>query len=422
MLAPLSPFEAYRNDLGRAHKGDDFGSADTVWLLLAHCLGRLTNVGENVREEIAKQSSDALKDLLGPESGDVDETRHTMDLKLVIAGLRVIATEEGANAVSRACRGFAARMAEAGALSVAYGVLGNARLSLTQTTDRERGLLTADQARVARQLGDLESADELYRTAALVADRSSDSELKSRALLGRGVVARVRGNYPKARMFFLSGLDKAVAANSRELEYFAHQGLTGVGGVMGDIDLGLEHGWAAFRLCDGDAVRESETLTNLAQLCLDAGYAAAALSTFMSAVSRTTVLRVNLSALGGAALAAGRAGDLTKLRKITIALADLVQRSSLPYENAQALRYLASAHLATGDQVTAERFRQEALRIANAKGFHEVALSVERMEIARVSKTPNPRELQSGSQEVVSTLEEFEPDAELTVLATTHWD
>ena len=420
MLAPLSPFDAYRSDLDRFSKRSEFGNADTVWLLLTHCLGRLSRVGDGVREQLAVQSAEALRDLI--ESSEITGaglTSHQNDLRLIVAGLAVIDSRSGADAVSRASRGFAARMAEAGALSVAYSVLGYARTAVVQASDRERGLLAADQARVARQLGELDSSDELYRMAALIGERSGDQELQARASLGRGVLARVRGNYPKARVFLHNGLTMAIAAGGRELQYFAHQGLTVVSGVTRDFDLGLEHGWAAFRLSDGDPTREAESLTNLAQLCLDAGYPAASLRSFLGALARTSTLRIRLGALGGAALAAGQTGDRARLARLTLEILDSVERSVLPFENAQALKNLAAAHMALGDEVSAERYRQETLKIARTKGFYEVEMTCERMEIARAAKKPSAHDLESANIDLVSTLQRFEPEADETAFALT---
>jgi tetratricopeptide (TPR) repeat protein len=313
-------------------------------------------------------------------------------------------------------------MAEAGALSVAYSVLGYARIVVSQAGDRERGLLAADQARVARQLGELESADELYRVATLIGERSGDQELVARAALGRGVLARVRGNYPKARLFFQNGLEMAGQAGARELEYFAHQGLTIIHGVSKDFDAGVAHGWAAFRLCDGDVTRESESLTNLAQLCLDAGYPKAALRSFLGALARTSVLRVRLSALAGAALAAGRVGDRPMLDRLAQEIHESVERSALPYENADALRQLAAAYAAIGNDLAAERNRQASAKIAKTRGFYELEMSCERGEIARVATPPATRDLHQENISVVSSLEEFEPETDEVAFALTRSD
>lgn len=413
MLAPLSPLEAYRTDLDRMHRMSEFGNADTVWLLIAHCLGRLSRVGEPVRDQIAMQSANALRDLAQSADGlPVEDRAHRADLDLMVAGLTAIDTRVGADAVSRACRGFAARMAEAGALTVAYSVIGSARSVAVDACDRERGLLIADQARIARQLGELDTAEELYRTAAAIAERSSDNELLARSALGRGVISRVRGNYPRARTLFRQGLQLAIAAKSRELEFFAHQGLTIVCNVTGELSAGIIHGWEAFRLGQGDAVRESETLTNLAQSCVECGYPRAALRGFLAALARSDILRIRLSALGGAALAAGQVHDRTLLGRLAYEVGQLVERSSLPYENATSLYYVSLGFVAIGDDISAERHRQEVQRIAKARGYFELLHQTERDELTRAARQAAQRELDVASRTVVESLETFEPYSE----------
>ena len=413
MIAPLTPLEAYRTDLDRLHRRTEFGNADTVWLLLAHCLGRLSRIGEPVRDQIAMQSANALRDLADSADGlPVEDAAHMSDLRLMVAGLSAIDTRVGANAVSRACRGFAARMSEAGALTVAYSVLGSARSVACDASDRERGLLIADQARVARQLGELDSAEELYRTAGAIGERSSDHELLARSTLGRGVIARVRGNYPRAKTLFRHGLHLATNAGSRELEFFAHQGLTIVCNVTGEFSAGITHGWEAFRLGVGDPVREAETLTNLAQTCVDCGYPRAALRSFLAALSRTDILRIRLAALGGAALSAGLLHDRTLLTRLTYEIGQTVQRSSLPYENAMALYHVSAGFIAVGDDISAERHRQEVQKIAKSRGYFELLHQTERDELARAAAQAGRRELDSTSREVVESLESFEPFSE----------
>lgn len=420
MLAPLSSLDAYRSDMDREHRRTEFGNADTVWLLLTHCLGRLAKTGDSGRDRLAVKSANALRDLsesIGESESFVPA--HVSDLSMMIAGLAAIETRAGADSVSRAARGFAARMAESSALSMAFSVLGFARSVAADATDRERGLLAADQARIARQLGELDSADELYRVASAIGERSSDAELLSRSSLGRGVIARVRGNYPRSRAFFQHGLNLAVSAKSRELEFYAHQGLTIVTCVTGDTDGSLRHGWDAFRLAVGDATREAESLVNLAQLCLEYGYPRAALRSFIAALTRTDLLRIRLSALGGAALAAGRLEERGLLTRVARAIAETTEGSALPYENAQALFHLSAAHLALEDEVSAERLRKKVQKIASARGYHELLHQVERDELARTARMTDRRELASTSRTVVATLEAFEAGADELVFATT---
>ncbi|MGQ0766297.1 MAG: hypothetical protein ACT4OZ_11585 [Gemmatimonadota bacterium] len=418
MLAPQSPFAAYREDVYRLDLESDIGPSDAVWLLLAHCLGRLSESGDYLREQLAAQCGEALRDLgNAPAEGCEPETSE--DFQRLIEGLSRFATPAGADLVARAVRGYALKMSEAGALSLAYSTLHATREAGSQASDRERGLLAADQARVARLLGELGSADELYRVAGMIGERAEDTELLARCALGRGVLARVRGNYPRATHFFSTGLSLARSAGALELEYYSHQGMTITSSVTGDYDAGIRHGWCAYALGAGEATRESESLTNLAEVCLLAGYPVAALRAFLSSLARADVLRVRLPALAGAAIAAGRTGDRGRLGKLAAEIQHTVERSGLPYENADALCSLSAAYLALGDELCSERYRQGALRIASEKRFNEIVHKTERERLSSLG-APTPRcQLGQPSAELVAGLESFEPEADETAFAAT---
>ncbi len=412
MLAPLSPFEAYRSDLGRSGPRTEFGDADTVWLLLTHCMSRMSRVGNSVREEIAAHSAEALRDLLEADPDATEKaSEHHHDLRLLIGGLATIETLAGCDALLRGCRGFAARMSESGAHALSYTLMDHARLSASHASDRERGLAAAEQAKFARQLGDLDGADQLYNSAATIGERSGDRELMARAVLGRGVVARVVGNYVRARQLFEKGMQLSQAVGSSELEYYARQGLTIMFGVARDFGAAMENGWEAFRLARGDSVKESESLTNLAQVCLDAGFPDAALRGFMGTLARCTVLRVRVAALAGAAVAAGRAGQSALVLRIEQESQDTMERTALPYENARLSLALACAHRALGDDLTSERHRQTALRAARNR-FHEIEFECERTEIRRVAANPPAPDLTQTQMSAVTSLSQFEPESD----------
>jgi tetratricopeptide (TPR) repeat protein len=309
MLALETPLDAYRSDLARNRHGADFGGADTVWLLAAHCLSRLSRAAIEDRELIADQCASALRDFLDPHGiGVTALDQHERSLELVVDGFGSIMERSGADALARGIRGMATRMAESGALSTAYTTLAHAREVVVCACDRERGLLAADQAYIARLLGDLETAEELYQVASAIGERSTDFSLLARACIGRGVISRVRGNYPRARVFFERALELAETAKSNDLILLAHQGLTICFAIGKDFDRALQHGWSTFEYSRGDATREAESLSNLAQLCLDAGFPRAALQGFAAVLGRSDALRLCLGMLGGAAVAAARSG------------------------------------------------------------------------------------------------------------------
>jgi hypothetical protein len=63
MLPLQSPLEAYRADLSRHPNRTDFGRSDTVWLLVAHCLHRLSRAQGDARRSIAENCASAIGDL-----------------------------------------------------------------------------------------------------------------------------------------------------------------------------------------------------------------------------------------------------------------------------------------------------------------------------------------------------------------------
>ena len=68
-------------------------------------------------------------------------------------------------------------------------------------------------------------AADLYEMAGRIGGAFHIADLQVRADLGRGVVARMRGNYPEARARFRRALRRAERAGLRALTGIAHHGL-----------------------------------------------------------------------------------------------------------------------------------------------------------------------------------------------------
>ena len=73
MLPLQSPLEAYRADLSRHPNRTDFGWSDTVWLLVAHCLHRLSRAQREARRSIAENCASAIGDLASTVTPDTPE-------------------------------------------------------------------------------------------------------------------------------------------------------------------------------------------------------------------------------------------------------------------------------------------------------------------------------------------------------------
>jgi len=284
---------------------------------------------------------------------------------------------------------------------------------------REQGLLAADQARIARQLGDFETAEDLYEVAETIAASVNDSAVLSRVSTGRGTLARTRGNYPKARELFERALVLAKDSGCADVQFIAHQGLTITCAVANNLNDALQHGWAAFEFAGTDTTRQAEALSNLAQLSLMAGYPRAALSGFSAALGRSHTLRIRLPQLGGAALGAGRCKDLGSLERLSAEIDRVTELSALPYENAQAFLHLAQAFAAVGDSSRATRYRESTRRIAKARGFFELMHAIQPEQFDALVETAHPPiELAPASREVIASLSVLEAESDVVALVT----
>jgi tetratricopeptide (TPR) repeat protein len=421
MLALLSPLDAYRADLFRNPGLKDFGRTDTIWLLVSHCLSRLSRTGQPGRQSIAEYCAVALRELEeGADEAFADDRELMALLGRLREGLAAVETREGANLISQSIRALADSMGDAGAFSLSFSTLGHLRASVPAASARERGMILTEQARASRLLGDLDTADDLYELAGELASVSHEPEVEVRSVLGRAVVARVRGNYPRARTLFRDGLERADAASLPELAGMAHQGLLIAAGVAGDLDTALVHGWAAYEMVANDEQRQAEMLVNLAHLSMLAGYHAAALRGFIAAMNRTTAVRARVPALGSAAEAAARLGNAELVDSIARVVEALATETVMPYEIAQALKSLSTAYSELGRTSLADDFRRRARDIARKGGFFEIIHGTEpKTEAANQRRGRSKKKLTEPSYRVIESLASLEGDPAETVLALT---
>src|SRR4029453_2593708 len=117
MLPLQSPLEAYRADLSRHPNRTDFGRSDTVWLLVAHCLHRLSRAQGDARRSIAENCASAIGDLSSTVTPDTSEEAAMMEqLARMRRALPRIDSQNGAAEVVDSARVLADQMGEAGAL------------------------------------------------------------------------------------------------------------------------------------------------------------------------------------------------------------------------------------------------------------------------------------------------------------------
>jgi tetratricopeptide (TPR) repeat protein len=420
MLPLQSPLEAYRADLSRHPNRTDFGRSDTVWLLVAHCLHRLSRAQGAARQAIAENCASAIGDLAGTVQPDTPEDAAMLEqLARLRAHLpRLDATRAAAEVVSSA-RILADQMGDAGALWLAFSTLGHVRLAAAAAPHRDLGLAMADQAWVARALGDLDSADELYDGVGSAGESYGIPELRARALLGKGVTARVRGNYPKARACLRDGLAVAERAGLTDLAAAGHQGLLIAAGTAGDLNTALVHGWAAHELLVNDPNRQAEVLLNLSQASLDAGQALAARSGFLASISRSDSPRFRLACLGGVVVASARVGDRTMLSKMAAVAEEWLAATAFPYESAGVLKSLYHAFTIAGNAERAEGYRVRARALARKNGYFEIVLATEPTKAPVAAPNATKARLSSESMQVIHSLEALETEPVAEALALT---
>jgi tetratricopeptide (TPR) repeat protein len=420
MLPLQSPLEAYRADLSRHPNRTDFGRSDTVWLLVAHCLHRLSRAQGDARRSIAENCASAIGDLATTVSPDTpEEATMVSQLARMRSALPRIDSTRAASDVVDSARILSDQMADAGALWLAFSALGHVRTAATAAPHRDLGLAMADQAWVSRTLGDLDSADELYDGVASTGDQHGEPELRARALLGKGVTARVRGNYPKARKHLRDGLACAVKAGLADLAAVGHQGLLIAAATAGDHDTALVHGWAAFELAADNRDRQAEILINLSQVSLLAGQARAARSGFMASMSRTDQLRFRLPCIGGAAVASATLADEAMLTSLARTAEDSIAVSALPFESASLLRSMYDAYGIAGHDVRAEEYRLRARALARKNGFFEIVLATDTSNASKRVSRPATAPLSDDSLSVIQSLESLETEPIAEALALT---
>lgn len=393
MTGYYPPLEAYRRDLARIPDRENFGDDDGDWIVLAHVVHRLADTADENRDTRLREFRESMRD---------DDAESTMLGRLLATAAD---SDDMRSAFVAGASSAAKQMEDAGALHLSASSLA-ALVKLTGNAVSEKhGRLVADWARIERQLGEFDVAADLYREAGRIGNILRSADLRARAHLGLGVLARIRGNYPEARIHFRGALTAAERAGLATLTGIAHQGLFITAAVARDFDAAFDHGWVALAHVAGDPAREVEVLVNLAQLCLDVGQNEAALNTALAAAGQTTVARSRIPALAIAATAAARVGDLAALERYTDAILPHLDDTARPYEVAQLLHSLFTAWTDAGRRDRAATFRKRGLVIARRHRFAELMHQFETAPAAVGVKPAVP--LSEGAHRVVRALAEL---------------
>jgi tetratricopeptide (TPR) repeat protein len=384
MLAPLPSVEAFRRDAVSPDSIDLDDGILSSWLESATRLERAAMTSGPTRERL----------LLGLLA------RHDVvafpDAPLSNAAVFSTVTDLAAEMEDQAC------------FRLAHSVLATLLLVLPESEAGLRGRVIAQQARVARHLGEREAAARYYQEVEALGVEHQLPDLLGRAWYGLGLLDHQRGVIPEGRRRFRAVIELEGAA-AESVGYSHHQLMVGAA-TAGDYDTAAEHGWKAFRGASTSG-QETEALLNLAQLLLEAGHARAALRGFAAALARKPILRHELPILGGAACAAAAALPRAAARALVRNFADrgqfivkaLRNGEALAYPSASALVELSEALNVVGESERAREAADQADRLASAHGFYQLTY---RLENPVLVAEPTP--LAPSTQEIIAAVDELE--------------
>ncbi|MCC7052389.1 MAG: hypothetical protein IT355_03920 [Gemmatimonadaceae bacterium] len=383
VLPSVNPAEAYAADMARLQRTTPIGPSDDAWLVLAHALTRFSELSAAELSQTIPHAADMLAVSavamgLASESTVLRAARALRSLH--DPRIQLATGYDSITEVVVSTQAVAEDQEVAGALGLAYATL-TALLSAfgPRIRPRMQGNVFAQLGRAARQLGANDIARDMYEEAMVVGYESESLDVVARAVLGLGVMALTRGNYPKARELFERGLMNADRAKDPELIRSAHHGLLNCGLASGDLDSAMVHGWNVLRLCIAPDSR-AEALMNMAEICRLTGEHDAAMKVYAVAMEWTSQRRVRLHAASGALLSAATSGRSAEAARYRALLHELLPAEPDPYtraviglEFADSLRRLGEA-AAAGAQLSAAR------ALAAEHEFHELLHRAEAAE------------------------------------------
>jgi tetratricopeptide (TPR) repeat protein len=395
-LSTSDVLDAYRADLSNAGRSE-FSDGDATWLAFGTLLQRAASLPSGDRGPYLQTAAAKI-------AGSIEGNG---SLREAIGMLG--ATGDSPGALCTAVSLLAVEVEDAGAFALATAMLDFARILVGFGEVRLQGRLLAQQARILRKIGEIELSRDLFDDVEEMGRTYGDGELIARAHLGKGVLARVRGNYPEARQEFDAVL--AVAGDSpelRELRVHAHNGLLIVSAIAQDFDRALRHGAMAIAGAGSEPLRV-DLQQNLAAICYDIGQYRAALNTYLHVLAAEPPIRVRIGCFGGAAVAASRLGEAGTLDALAAAAAPLLVQRGHEFELADMTREFADAYTYLGDVERSAAYREEALERARRGKYFEIIHRVEALTSA-VARRPRSVALTGDALAVAAHLASGDSD------------
>lgn len=362
MRSPLPAFQAFAHDAqSRTSPDESLDEMLSGFLAVAKAAERLAVIGAGERDAYLRELA---PDILPPSDARPSITHDAQP-----------APVESLGRLAERFRVEAERMERSGCFELAFTTM-SAVCQLTARADlTTRMLATVHMGRVARQLGDLDTATDCYQKAADEALRERDGPLAARGFIGLGILAATRGNRPAERSMFERALSLAHPGGSVEMS--AAQGLMLPALAEGRLIDALLYGWRAFDLTAPGSEERAMIVGNLATASLHGDFAAAALRGFLHVLTLTNTARIRLPTIGGAIRAAARLREDDRVRSLNAAGDIEADRAQMPFETARFLMYAAEAWATIGDRDFARNRLQDAIAIATQHGFFELRMRSE---------------------------------------------
>jgi hypothetical protein len=361
MRTPLTALDAFQHD-ARLLLADPSVEDERAarWLAIARAAERLCTLPGRRRLAFAKALDD---DLLPPAS-----TRPTQLHEPVRPPASMI------DLLAERLRVAAEAMERAGCYELAFTTVSAVCRLAADRHPMAQLMATAQLGRIARFLGDLDTATECYQHVAEVGMRTRDGPLASHGAVGLALVANMRGNRPAERDLYRRAL--ALAHPGGAIAVSSHLGLMNVAIAGGQLADALLHGWQAYDLTTSDEVR-AMLVSNMASTALRGGFPDAALRGFLHTLTLSEVTRVRVIAYGGAARAAAQVGDAERVDRIAHAAEAELLAVPVAYEECRYLLSMATAFTTLGEPGRARRYADEAVTRATRLGYHELAFQAE---------------------------------------------
>ncbi|HUQ79811.1 MAG TPA: hypothetical protein VM076_01670 [Gemmatimonadaceae bacterium] len=387
-----SPLDAYREDLARVPGRKRLAAGDEFWIVLATGLRRLAQASPSSRPPAARRLAKAVV-TLGQELDRKRTPKRIADLaaapetgrpSAIAEALAQYPSTGSASALVTQVRAAAADAEEAGAVILAREMLTDLLELTPHAPALDRGRVFLQLGRIARTLGELDGAVDLFRAAGDVGRAEGIRELVVREELAQSMIARSRGNYPRSRALLEAALQGASELGLVDVQGMSHQGLMIVASTAGDLSAALSHGLQAFSMARAQGSRVAEVLGNVADLCAQAGYHEAAIGGFAAALARTAAPRLRLPILAGFVKSAARLGDRARLDECERTIA-AEANDAFPFETASAWAAVAVARTIVGDTAASDVAAEKAAVIARAYGYFEISHRLEQATpVARV--------------------------------------